>query len=282
MRFVRVSVPATTANLGPGFDTLGMALSLRNELEVEVTGSSIDVEVGGEGAGDLPTGPGHLVVQALEAAFRSQGRSLPPLRIRQVNRIPLARGLGSSAAAIVAGLVAARELLEVDLDLLALATRMEGHPDNVAPALLGGLTASATLEGGVKSCRLPLHGAWKVAVAVPEFRVSTRDARQVLPERVSLEDAVFNLGRLGVLLALLGQGASDLQGATEDRLHQPYRTHLIPGYPAVRRAALDSGAAGVFVSGSGPTIAALVDSRHAPVEKVAAAMASAFGGQARG
>lgn len=272
-----VEVPATTANLGPGFDTLGLALDLTNELWVEPIESGLEIEVEGEGSETLERDERNLVLKAMRAAFGET--RLPALRLRQVNRIPPSRGLGSSAAAIVAGLVAAGELLGRPVPALELATRMEGHPDNVAPALMGGLVASGVLDQGPVARALPLHACWGMAVAIPAFPLPTREARRVMPDHFGLEDVVFNLSRLALLLPALAQGEELDLG---DRLHQPYRERLVPGFREVCAAALGAGASGAFLSGAGPTIAAFVDRRRADPEAVARAMAVAFGSPARG
>lgn len=276
MRFC-VEVPATTANLGPGFDTLGLALELTNELWVETTESGLAIELEGEGADSLPRDERNLVVKAMRLACGET--RLPGLKLRQLNRIPTSRGLGSSAAAIVAGLLAAQKLLDRPVPVLELATRMEGHPDNVAPAILGGLVASGVLEQGPLARRLELHDCWQVAVAVPAFPLPTEEARKAMPDRFGLEDVVYNLSRLALLLPGLAQG---LELDLGDRLHQPFRERLVPGFREVCAAARSAGAAGSFLSGAGPTIAAFVDTRGAETATVARAMAEAWGSGARG
>ena len=204
---------------------------------------------------------------------------MPGLSLRQVNRIPPARGLGSSAAAIVGGLLAAEKLLGRPVPVLELATRMEGHPDNVAPALMGGLVASGVLREGPVARPLPLHECWQMAVAVPAFPLPTEEARKAMPSRYELEDVVYNLSRLALLLPGLAEG---LELDLDDRLHQPFRERLVPGFREVCAAASRQGASGAFLSGAGPTIAAFVDSRRASAAGVAEAMAAAFGPGARG
>lgn len=273
---VTVRVPATTANLGAGYDCLGLALALHNE----VTLSRADlpsVEIEGEGADSLPRNGDHLVLRAVAAAAGAAERELPPLALRQVNRIPLARGLGSSSAAIVGGIVAANELFGLGLSarqLLDLATQVEGHPDNVAPALLGGLTVCCSVENEVLVKRLEVAPGLACVVAIPDFEVATHQARRALPETVPHADAVFNLCRVGLSVAALISGEFALLGeAMRDRLHQPYRTPLVPGMDDAIAAALAAGAHGACLSGSGPTIAAFVS---AAGEEVGAAMEKAF------
>ena len=272
-----VEVPATTANLGPGFDTLGLALDLTNEVWVETRDSGLEIELEGEGAETLARDEKNLVVKAMRVAFGDT--RMPGLSLRQVNRIPPARGLGSSAAAIVGGLLAAEKLLGRPVPVLELATRMEGHPDNVAPALLGGLVASGVLREGPVARPLPLHECWQMAVAVPAFPLPTEEARKAMPSRYELEDVVYNLSRLALLLPGLAEG---LELDLDDRLHQPFRERLVPGFREVCAAASRQGASGAFLSGAGPTIAAFVDSRRASAAGVAEAMAAAFGPGARG
>lgn len=274
MSVLRLSVPATTANLGPGFDALGMALTVRNELEAEVVpGRGVEIVNEGEGADSLPTGASHLTWRALFRYYQREGQEPPGLRLRQVNRVPLARGMGSSAAAIVAGLALAGRLLgdpDWQATVLAVATEMEGHPDNVAPALLGGLIACATTAQGPRAMRLPLHPCWRIALAIPGFEVSTQAARQRLPQLLPYKAATHNLSRLALLIAVLQHGEGDLKAAVDDQLHQPYRAALIPGFAE----ALEAGGPGAFLSGSGSTLAALVDSRTTDAEEVARAMAA--------
>jgi homoserine kinase len=278
---IRVRVPATTSNLGPGFDALGLALRLYNTLELEAADAP-RIEIDGDGAETLPRDPSHLAYRAaiavvvLQAERGIRRESLPAaFHLRQHNRIPLARGLGSSAAAIVGGAAAANALLGGPLDrqaLLDLAAGMEGHPDNVAPALLGGLVACVTTEAGtIRTVRL-IPQRLRVVIAIPEFAVSTAEARRLLPEAVPFRDAVFNVTRTALLVAALADGRMDLMDeAMRDRLHQPYRARLVPGLDAVFSAARDAGARGVALSGSGPTVVAFGDGAG-----IGAAMCRAF------
>lgn len=259
---ITVRVPATSANLGPGFDALGLALRLHNTLTLEPA-EAPQIEIDGEGAGTLPRDPTHLAYQAAMAVVaRAEGEDGPGARafcLRQHNRIPLARGLGSSAAAIVGGAVAANALLGHPLDqqaLLDLATELEGHPDNVAPALLGGLVVCARTATGVRWMRLA-PPSLRVVLAVPDYQVSTDEARRRLPARVPFPDAVFNVTRAALLVAALTGDRPDLlDEATQDRLHQPYREQLVPGLTDVFAAARGAGAYGVALSGSGPAVLA--------------------------
>jgi len=255
-------VPATTANLGPAFDVLGLALTLHNEVELE-PGEATTVGVRGEGEGTLPSSAANLVARAAGGVARAAG--VPrQFVIRCRNRIPLRRGLGSSAAAIVGGAVAANEALGRPLStgaLLDLAWKMEGHPDNVAAALLGGAVLVDVSSGSVTWTRLVPRWDLEVVVAVPEFSVATEEARAALPAAVPLRDAVANLARTARLVAAFATGQAEmLRGAFDDALHQPYRSALVPGMQAVIRAAGEAGAYGAALSGSGPTIVALAPS----------------------
>ena len=258
---VRVRVPASSANLGPGFDALALALALYNEAEIEES-DRVSVTVHGEGAGRLDTGSANVVARGAAMAFEAVGRVFRGATIHCVNRIPLGRGLGSSAAAWVGGLVGANALLGSPLDrdaLVTLASRAEGHPDNVAAAVLGGLTVSCSTEGGVVAVALPVPPAVRWVVLVPETESATRDARAILPDTVPRADAVFNVQRVSLLLAALGAGRADLLGvAMCDRLHQPYRLRLFPWMTAVEAAAREAGALGCVLSGAGPAILAAV------------------------
>lgn len=256
---VTVRVPATIANLGPAFDALGIAVSLYNTVEL-TPDPDAHVEVHGEGEGQLPHDARNLVHRAASVVAAECGRPAA-FRIHCRNDIPLARGLGSSAAAIIGGLVAANAAFDRPLDdgvLLRSAVSMEGHPDNVAPALLGGAVVCGISEGAVVTARLT--PAWQAAIviAVPSFSVSTEDARRRLPLSVPFSDAAANVARVAALVASLMTGRTDLLGhAMADALHQPYRRPLVPGMDAVFHAAREAGAYGAALAGSGPSIVAL-------------------------
>lgn len=259
---VRARVPATTSNLGPGFDCLGLALGLYNELTLELhdeTGNPL-VQIEGEGRESLPRDKKNLMVKAasLVVSERTEGR----LVFKATNRIPLARGLGSSAAAIVAGLCAANRLLGQPLlseeELLRYAVTLEGHPDNVAPALYGGLVVSVGPHKSLKTYALKPHPELCAVVCVPDFELKTQEARAVLPRTVLREDAVENVARALLLASALERGRwKELSEAMQDRLHQPYRAPLVRGFKAVLRAAREAGACGAALSGAGPSILAL-------------------------
>jgi homoserine kinase len=259
---VSVKVPATTANLGPGFDTLGLALSLYDELEVTVRAEpGIRVTVHGVGEGEVPTDDTNLVAKSLLHVFTHFGIPAPGLEIEAHNVIPHGRGLGSSGAAIVAGIMAAKGLLEgiVELDsvvLLELATDMEGHPDNVAPALFGGLTIAWVGDDGPKHKRLIAHRGVSAVVFVPEAAMSTALARSLQPASVPHEDAIFNVSRSALLVAALVQSPELLLAATEDRLHQSYRASAMRETDELIRMLRGHGLAAV-VSGAGPSVLVL-------------------------
>jgi homoserine kinase len=224
-----VRAPASSANLGPGFDSLGLALALHDEVVAEVAGEACVVEVHGEGAADVPRDESHLVASALLTGLeRWAGERPPGLRLTCRNRLPHGRGLGSSAAAVVSGLLAARGLLSEaerigDEEVLDLANRIEGHPDNVAACLLGGLTVSWTDDTAARAVRLGLHQSVRAVLCVPAWPMSTQQARGLLPAQVPHVDAVFNSSRSALLVAALTREPGLLLTATEDRLHQPYR-----------------------------------------------------------
>ncbi|HEX5089637.1 MAG TPA: homoserine kinase [Nocardioides sp.] len=260
----RVSVPATSANLGPGFDSLGLALDLRDVLEAEPAGSGLSVEVTGEGAGALPLDDEHLVVRAMRLAFDALGGQPGGIRLVCRNSIPHARGLGSSSAAIVGGLVLARALAEEgterldDNALLELAVDMEGHPDNVAPALAGGFVIAGRDEHGSSyAVSAPVDARIAAAVFVPPEPLSTEVARGLLPLTVPHADAAADAGKAALLVAALAGRPDQLWRATRDYLHQDYRRPAMPAsLDLVDRLRADGHAA--VVSGAGPSVLVLV------------------------
>jgi len=259
---VSVSTPATSANLGPGFDALGLALTLYDDLTATVTGDSFRVTVRGEGADELPNDEEHLVVRAMLAAFDALGERPPGVAVQCHNRIPQARGLGSSSAAIVGGIQLARGLvaggrrLLDDDDALRLAGRLEGHPDNVAPCLLGGFTIAWTEGAGARAVRLATADRVRPTVFVPAERRYTASARAALPPSVPHADAAFNAGRSALLTHALTSDPALLFAATEDRLHQGYRAEAMPGTASLVASLRSVGVAAV-VSGAGPSVLAL-------------------------
>lgn len=259
-----VRVPATSANLGPGFDALGLALGLYDEVAAEVTGDRVVVTVTGEGAGDLPSGAEHLVVRSMYATFDELHAPRPAgLALTCRNRIPQARGLGSSSAAIVAGVLLARALVAGgrerldDPGALRVAARLERHPDNVAPCLLGGVTIAWTgADGAARAVRLDPSGAVRPTVFVPSERGLTEVARAALPATVPHADAAHAAGRAALLVHALTASPEQLLDATEDRLHQPYRVAGAPATAALVGRLRAAGVAAV-VSGAGPSVLAL-------------------------
>jgi homoserine kinase len=272
-RAVAVKVPATSANLGPGFDTLGLSLALYDELRVSVRDEpGATVEVVGVGAGEVSTDESNLVVRAIAHTFESVGVALPGLDLVARNNIPHGRGMGSSGAAIVSGIMAAKGLLEgvAEFDaqaLLALANDMEGHPDNVAPALFGGLTIAWVTPDGPQFKKLIVHRGVSPLVLVPEHVMSTALARSLQPQSVPHEDAVFNVSRSALLIAALIQSPELLHAATEDKLHQSYRASAMPETDRLITLLRSNGFAAV-VSGAGPSILVLCSD---PSQRLAAA-----------
>jgi homoserine kinase len=260
---VRVTVPATSANLGPGFDALGLALSMRDELEAEVTASGIEVEVTGEGAADVPRDASHLVVRSMHAAFDAMDARPPGLRLTCRNVIPHSRGLGSSSAAIVAGvalaraLVAGGRLLLDDAALLRIAADIEGHPDNVAPALLGGFVICGREAGEWYAVPSAVDPRVRAEVFVPSTPVATEVARGLLPATVPHADAAANSGRAALLVAALAGRPEHLLAATRDYLHQEQREPAMPDSLALVHRLRADGIPAV-ISGAGPTVLALV------------------------
>lgn len=259
---VRVRVPATSANLGPGFDALGLALALHNDVTAAES-KGVRVTIDGYGAGHLSTGEANVVARGIRLAYEAAGHSFHGCAVHCVNRIPPARGLGSSAAAWVGGLVAGNTLLDTPLDqatLLGLATRSEGHPDNVAAALHGGLTVSCVTDHrGVIAVTLPVPRGLTWVALIPDVTSATAEARAVLPASVPRADAVFNVQRVALLLASLQRNRPEpLREALDDRIHQPYRLKLFPWMPSIVSAAEQAGALGCVLSGAGPSLLAVV------------------------
>ncbi|MBX9256194.1 homoserine kinase [Desmonostoc muscorum CCALA 125] len=276
---VTVTVPATTANLGPGFDCIGAALKLYNQFKfTRVEEGGLIIAVTGEEAQRVQTDESNLLYQAFIRFYQHIEQTPPSVKIEIQLGVPLARGLGSSATAIVGGLVAANQLEGGPMSqsqVMELAIAMEGHPDNVVPALLGGCRLAATSGAGWEICDVPWHQDIIPVVAIPDFELSTSEARRVLPTEVSRADAIFNTAHLGLLLRGLETGKAEwLKAALQDKLHQPYRKALIPSYDSVNLAAVTAGAYGMVISGAGPTLLALTDELHS--KAVEAAMSNAW------
>lgn len=262
-----MQVPATSANLGPGFDSLGLALGLCDDLELEATTGSVEVHAEGEGAQSVPTGEDHLVVRALRRGLDHAGAPQVGIRLHTVNRIPHGRGMGSSAAATIAGLLLARGLLSDpealdDAQVLRLATEFEGHPDNAAPALFGGVVLSWMTEGRARAVPLThAPGVLEPLVLLPSTTLSTDRARGLLPEQVPHADAVFNASRAGLLVHALAEDPSLLLEATEDRLHQEQRAPGMPQSVELMRVLRQEGHPAV-ISGAGPSVLVLSGRRR--------------------
>ena len=271
MPTVEVRAPATTANLGPGYDCLGMALDLWNRIMV-TTGPEIiapSVSVAGEGEGELATDTENLTYRAMAFLYGEADVEMPPLKMRCANTIPLSRGMGSSAAAIAGGLVAANALLDNPFtanDLLEMAATIEGHPDNVAAAVHGGLRLVVMDDQQLYTAPIAVPADLQAVLFIPERRIATVDARRVLPAEVSVADAVYNMSRAALLVAGMQSNHPEyLSIATQDRLHQPYRQAIFPPMKVIFEAARNAGALGVFLSGSGSTILALTQERSMTV-----------------
>ncbi|ARP50167.1 MULTISPECIES: homoserine kinase [Caproicibacterium] len=261
---IRIQVPATSANLGSGFDSLGIALNLFNQVWMEEA-DTIDISCKDDV--QVPIDEHNLIYWAASQLYEECGRKLPGMKIVQLNNIPMARGLGSSSACIVAGILGANRLLGTPLDqkdLVSLATRIEGHPDNVAPAIEGGLVASAIEGEKVYSVSVPVSEKIRFVVFIPPFELKTEKARSVLPDTYSRADAVYNLSRSALMTASLFSGnLENLRVAVQDRIHQPYRCGLIANYDDVYRMSYELGTLGTCVSGAGPTIISMVKTEEA-------------------
>lgn len=283
-RRVSVEVPASAANLGAGYDCLGVALALTNKVEVEVRGWSrgeIELTVDGEGQNELTEDRDNRFVRGVETALRAARGELPDgvgWRIEMHNSIPLARGLGSSAAATVGGLLAGNALLGDPLstaEILRLATDIEGHPDNAAAVLLGGFVVSAATADGVEAIRFDAPRDLRAVLFIPDLRLPTGDMRGVLPSTVPFSDAAANLAAVAIGVAGLAKGRFDLLSRlTVDRLHEPYRAAIYPALPQLVEAAREAGAIGACLSGAGSTILAFADSLTA-ISRIEGAFAAA-------
>jgi homoserine kinase len=273
MKF-KVSVPASTSNLGPGFDALGLALKLYNEFIVEPS-DFYSVEIEGEGADTLPRDEKNLFIRAYRSTMEYLGDS-QPVKVKQVNRIPLGRGLGSSATAIVGGILAAEKVAGKELSLpevIDVAFKFEPHPDNVLPAYTGGFVVAAT-NGDLHYVKLDWPEELKVVIVVPELFLSTEESRSVLPDKYSREDVIFNVHRVALLLgALQKRDFGLLKEAVKDRLHQPYRCDLIPSFWEILSEGYKAGAYAVYLSGAGSCIGALADRNF---DEIGQAMCNVF------
>jgi len=270
---INVKVPATTANLGPGFDALGLALDLWNEAEFVATqDEKITVKVKGEGKNLLPSDASNAVAEAALLVYQLAGKPCTGMQIKCLNRVPLGSGLGSSSAAMLTGMLGANALLGSPFsrdEILKLAIEMEGHPDNVAPAMLGGLVASIIHENRVVSLRLtltnrlaPIH----ITVILPDFDFPTKQARALLPTQIDRKDAIHNISRAVIVTEAFRVGDMDMLGeAMEDKLHQPYRIPLIPGAQNAMNAMKAAAASAVALSGAGPSLIAFSSKAEAAI-----------------
>ena len=266
MKFT-IKVPATSANLGPGFDALGLALDLWNQTTI-TPANEFAVHVTGEGAGKLTSGKNNLIVRAAQRLAEHAGKPLPPFHAECVNQIPLSSGMGSSSAAIITGLMAGNALLENPFsreEILNLACDMEGHPDNVASAMMGGLVVSTMERGEVIARKIHIMGEQgghagpplRITIVLPDFYLPTKQARAALPKKVSMKNAIHNISRTALVVEALRNGDLDLLGKVmTDKLHQPYRLRLIPGAASAMEAAKEAGASAVALSGAGPSVIA--------------------------
>ncbi len=261
---ITVSVPATSANVGAGFDAIGLAVTLYNTATFAAADA---LEISSSDGTDVPTGEENLIYHSAKLLFERCGEAVPGMKIVQTNPIPMARGLGSSSACIIAGLLGANEMLGGRLskeELLTLANEIEGHPDNVAPALLGGLSASAVEDGKVYSVQKPVNDTLKFAAFIPNYPLLTSAARSALPASVSHKQAIYNLSRAALLSAAFCDGRHDLiPVATQDGLHQQYRLPLMPGAAEIMALCKACGALSGYVSGAGSTMMAVIEASEA-------------------
>jgi homoserine kinase len=274
-----VKIPATTANLGPGFDSLGMALDIYNTVTVEKS-EKFKISISGEGEDVLSLTKDNLVYLSFAALYNRIGLSVPKVKISCQSNIPLTRGLGSSATAIVGGLVAANSLCGEPLssyEILKLGTLLEGHPDNVVAALFGGCQVIVQDGEDLVFASIPFPPELKAVLFIPDFEMKTTEARKLLPQEVSRADAIYNIGRVALLTTVFATGKLEhLRVATQDRLHQPQRQALFPAMYKIFDAALEAGALGVFLSGGGPTILALAQNSEAEIGKAVSEVAKKF------
>lgn len=258
---VKVRVPATTANIGPGFDCLGIALDLYCYIEVEEIEKGLIIE----GCDDKFKGEDNLIYKSMKRIFESASYSPRGIKIKVDSKIPISRGLGSSAACIIGGLLAANELVGgvySKEEILNIATQMEGHPDNVTPALLGGMTAAIYERDRVYYNKIKVADRFKFYALTPQFTVSTEKARKVLPKVIDYKDAVFNIGRVSLLITSFIEGNDNIKIACRDKIHEDYRKELIRGFDTIKEKCLDLGSLAVFISGSGSTLMAIVDKEN--------------------
>jgi homoserine kinase len=268
---VRFKVPASSANLGPGFDSLALALNLYDEFEMRLC-EGIKIFIQGEGEKEIVKDENNLIVQAIKHLFWQAGKPFGGIEIKLKKNIPLTKGLGSSSVAIVAGLFGANELLNRPFkkeELFNFASHIEGHPDSVAASFFGGFTIAWREEGHAKAVSLPPPRRLSIVLGIPDFQIYTIRARAILPAVWPKEDVVYSLSRTALLTAsLLSQKYDWLKHACQDRLHEPYRAQLIPGYQSLRNKALQAGALGIAISGSGPSVLAFAQKNLDKIKKI--------------
>lgn len=279
MHSFTLKIPATSANLGPGYDVIGMALNIYNTFEVTLgTLEKLVIEISGEGEAELPIDETNLVYKAVEEGCRKIGVAIPGLHIRLHNEVPLNRGMGSSSTAVIGGLMIAREISGGKLDeetIIQTAVELEGHPDNLTPAYYGGVIVNYVEDNRYKTVKIIPPSPLKAVLLVPHIQISTRMARELLPARYSSKDMVHNLRAITLLITALQSGKYELlRTAMDDTVHTPYRAELIPNFYEVAEAAKEAGAFGCAISGSGSTIIALCDGNE---EAIGNAMMNAFG-----
>jgi homoserine kinase len=282
---IHIKIPATTANLGPGFDALGLALDLWNEAEFTPTDDKrILLTIEGEGKDKLPTDENNSIVEAALQVYKLAGKQSHGMQIHCVNRVPLSSGLGSSSAALLTGLLGANAMLGEPFsreEILKLAIETEGHPDNVAPAMLGGLVASIIHDSHVVSSRLTLTGQQRpihITVVLPDFDFPTKQARAILPKQIERKDAIYNISRAVIVTEAFRLGDLNMLGeAMTDKLHQPYRIPLIPGAQAAMDAMKRAGASAVALSGAGPSLIAFSSKQERAIGEAAQQAFAEFG-----
>ncbi len=258
---VKIQVPASTSNLGSGFDSIGMALQLYLFVEMRVIPQGLQIFISGEGCSDIPTNEDNLIYKSAQTFYKKIGKDVPGLEIKIETQIPLFRGLGSSGAATVAGIMCASKLSNTELsapEILSLVNEIEGHPENAASSLFGGLTINCVENGKVITRKVEVDEKIKTVLLIPDLTISTNKARSELPDTVPHQDAVFNLQRSAMLVyAFISRDYDILKTAMQDKLHQPFRGKSIAGYHEFEKAGYQNGALGVYISGSGSTIAGL-------------------------
>lgn len=280
----RIRIPASTSNLGPGFDTIGMALKLYNAVTIEPGEKGIALRVRGKAGRPLALPEVNLFYGSLDATCRDLG-ICPAVRATQKNDVPVRRGLGGSGTAVLAGVAAGLALAGREIaqdEVLARALVFEGHPDNITPSLVGGLTTSVVVDGHVRWLKITVPEDLKAVLCVPDQPIATELARRALPSKVPHEDAVFNVRAAAMLVAAMASGEFEKLGvAMQDRLHQQYRRHLLPGMEAICEAAVGAGAHGAALSGAGSSIVALATREHEKIGHAMCATAKQYGLRAR-